>query len=278
MNFQNYKLTFMRIRLLIIVAALFFGGGQLIAQVVTVTPGAFKSKDTITIEVDVTGTDVAGIEPLYIWAFLNMPENPVAQSAPNGVPGGNGSWNSSNEAMKMTKVGPNKWKFGMRPTVFFAEVPANIVQIGFLVKAKDGGGTPEKKTKNLAVTPDPLIFKEVENRVFPPKADAQDAMSINYNQAKASTINAGRMVVSFAEVAAYEAGGTVQIGTTKTNLPVVKTATTIYGYTFIPNTLFTVPAGKKIAVIKYRFGGKLPGTNDVVYSDWAEYQLPTLTY
>jgi len=264
-------------RIFLVSAGMFLLVMQLLAQTVTVTPAAFKARDTITIEVDVTGTDVAGIEPLYIWAFLDAPMNPNPQPSPNGVTGGNGSWTSSNEAMRMEKVGPNKWRFGMRPTRFFAELPANIVEIGFLVKAKDGSGTPEKKTKNLSIKPDPSVFIETENRVFPPKADAQDVLTINYNQAKASTVNAGRMQVTDVEIAAYTENG-VQIGETKTGLTVRQSGATIYSYSFIPNLLFAPPGTTRIGSIRYRFGGKLPGTNEMVYSEWAEYQLPVLTY
>lgn len=255
--------------------ALLLGMGAM-AQTVTVIPSAFKARDTITIEVDVTGTDVAGIEPLYIWAFLDAPMNPNPQPSPNGVPGGNGSWTSSNEALKMEKVGPNKWQFGMRPTRFFAELPANIVEIGFLIKAKDGSGTPEKKTKNLSVKPDPSVFVETENRVFPPKADVQDVVTINYNQTKATTVNAGRMQVSTVEIAAYDENGT-QIGETKTGLSVRQTDVRVYSHSFIPNVMFS-PGAVRIASIRYRFGGLLPGTTDTVFSEWAEYQFPVLTY
>ncbi|MGE9311884.1 hypothetical protein ACLOAU_09565 [Niabella sp. CJ426] len=249
------------------------------AQTFTVSPGSFKAKDSITITMDVTGSTLEGKAPLYIWAFLNNPPNPVSQGSPNGVVGGNGSWTSSNETLKMKSLGNNKWEFGLRPTTFFAESVANIVEIGFLVKTKDGSA----QSRDLSLRPDPAVFNETQFRVFPPKVAKEDVVTINFNQSLASSINSQRMQVDVVEVAAYNvliSGNNVtetQVNTTKSFSSVSRSGTN-YSYSFLPSIVFGSAYLNSITRIKYRFGGKIPGNTTTVFSDWATYDFSTLTY
>lgn len=242
---------------------------------VTTDPIAFKARDSITITVDLSGTKFDGQTQLYMWAFLNGPANPFPQSEPKGVSGGNGSWGASNEALKMKSLGNGKWQFGMRPTTFFAESVANVIEIGFLVKTKDG----TIQTDNIYLRPDPVVFKETEFRVFPPKADASDVVTLNYNQDLASSVETSRVNISEVQIAAFKEndGVDVQVDVTKTATNLVK-ANKLYSFSLVPASFFTIPANTQIKKIKYRFGGSLVGATGKVYSDWATYDFSTLTY
>src|SRR5215212_4546615 len=107
---------------------------QTSGAVVTTIPSSFTAEDQVKIIVDVSNVpNLKDREPLYMWTW--EPGDPAP---------GNGGWDNSNEARKMTKEGPNKWSFTMTPTQYYGKTPAEITQISFLVKAKDGNG--DRKT------------------------------------------------------------------------------------------------------------------------------------
>jgi hypothetical protein len=71
-----------------------------------------------------------------------------------------GSWNSSSDAMRMTrsKTNPNVYYFAMVPTTFYAVSASEVYDKGFsfLAKAKDGAdaGKGEMKSEDLSIKPE----------------------------------------------------------------------------------------------------------------------------
>lgn len=105
--------------------------------------------------------------PLYIWAW-----NPNEDRATvNGLDVTNGTWNSSNENLKMNQDpdNPNLWYFDFvgASMAEFYQVPAATIYaqgIDFLVKEKNGAppDLPEQKSPDLNIIPEPLgCFEKV---------------------------------------------------------------------------------------------------------------------
>ncbi|MFN0202946.1 MAG: hypothetical protein ACKVTZ_15590 [Bacteroidia bacterium] len=128
------------------------------AQKVTTEPSLFSPTESVKIIVDLTQCErpqlVGNAGPLYIWTWL-----------PKDPPGGNGSWTDSNESLKMTDEGNNKWSFTMTPTNFYQATEDEVYEkdIYFLVKADNGSGgvNGEDKTEDLTLKVDPLTCKKM---------------------------------------------------------------------------------------------------------------------
>jgi hypothetical protein len=136
---------------------------------VDISPKGFTAEDRITITVDVAGTVLDGVEPLYIWAWV-----------PGCCGADNGEWNNSNEANKMTKVRANVWSISFVPTAFYKKNAGEIGEIGFLVKAKDGSG--DKKTQDMGSKVESLVYVPKKIRVFPSQFTQDDVITIIYDQ------------------------------------------------------------------------------------------------
>ena len=151
--------------LILMIAAPCWVFSQTSGAVVTKTPSSFTAEDVVKIVVDVSNVpNLAGKEPLYIWTW-----NP-SDAAP-----GNGAWDNSNEARKMVKEGPNKWSWTMTPTQYYGKTPAEITQISFLVKAKNGNGDLKTDDINLVVAP--LIYVPTAFRTFPKVVGQREAIT-----------------------------------------------------------------------------------------------------
>ncbi len=160
---------------------------QTSGAVVTVEPSSFTAEDQIKITVDVSAVgNLAGIEPLYIWAWV-----PNVGDAPNG------QWTNSNEDHRMTREADNVWSFRLVPSEFYGLPPGRIRQMGFLVKAKDGTG--DRKTDDNILTVDPLEFTPSVFRTFPARFTQDDIVTIYYDQ-KLDTANGGTGVRTLSEV------------------------------------------------------------------------------
>lgn len=224
----------------IFVLLLLLGSSKAFSQV-TITPSTFTAEDEITIRVDLSATPLAGIEPVYIWAFI-----------PNG--GGdaltNGSWTNSDERAKLTKVSANIFEYKLVGTTAFGKSPAELKTLGFLIKSKDGG----KQTVNFEPYKfDPLVYVPTQFRVFPIKVGQNDMMNIFMDPTLASEDIYKRMIATTISIGVYDSDN-VQVGTDKTGT-VTKTPEGFYSFAFIPTRLFTIPAGTKITKVKFKFIG-----------------------
>ena len=219
---------------------------------VTISPSTFTAEDEITIRVDLSATPLAGIEPVYLWAF---------------IPGGggdaltNGSWTNSDEKAKFTKVSANIFEYKLVGTTAFGKSPAELKTLGFLVKSKDGG----KQSADFGPFKfDPLVFSATQFRTFPAKVGQNDMISIFMDPKLASDELVKRMTASTISVGVYDSNGS-QVGTDKTGT-VTKTPEGFYSFAFIPTRLFTIPSGTKITKVKFKFIGTGRDANGISIS------------
>jgi hypothetical protein len=237
---------------------------QTSGAVITTIPSSFTAEDQVKIIVDVSNVpNLKDREPLYIWTW-----NP-GDPAP-----GNGSWDNSNEGRRMTKEGPNRWSWTITPTSYYGKSPAEISQLSFLVKAKDGNG--DRKTDDINLPVAPLVFIPAAFRVFPKFVSKNDVITFYLDQALATDITTQRMTPISAKVAVF--AGAVQVDVEKT-VTLTPQATRLYRYSFLPTRLFNVPAATQLTRMRviFRGKGKDANGNDIdVESPAFEYGLDDL--
>lgn len=224
---------------------MFAGWSYLQAQtsgaVVTTIPSSFTAEDQVKIIVDVSNVpNLKDKEPLYIWTW-----------EPSDASPGNGSWDNSNEARKMTKEGPNKWSWTITPTQYYGKTPAEITRISFLVKAKDGSG--DKKTDDIRLAVAPLVFVPTAFRVFPKIISKSDVITIVLDQALATDINTQRMTPQQAKISVL--AGNTQIDVEKI-VNLTPQGTKLYSCSFLPTKLFTIPNNTLLTKMRVTFKGK----------------------
>lgn len=217
---------------------------------VTFSPATFTAEDEVTITLDVTGTPLEGANDVYVWAFSN-----------DGVGGGkdastNGQWTSSSEDAKMTKTATNIFTFKFTGTTLFGQSPAELINFGFLGKAKDGSKqTPDYKPFKF----DPLVFTASQFRIFPAKLDYTDMATVYFHQNLATDINLQRMTNIKVNLSFYnEAGDPVG---SKQGIATVKESAILFSYSFMPDRVVTIPAGIKLGKFSYQFTGTVKDAN-----------------
>jgi hypothetical protein len=210
---------------------------------VKTTPSSFTVEDSITLEVDLTNSpDMAGKDEVYIWIFAN--------GSINGDVNADAEWTNSKEKAKMTKIGPNKFRFGFIPLTMWPNIaPADLKEFAFLVKVKDGS----KQTDNSARFPiDPLTFTEATYLSFPDKVGEDDVITIYFNQLLATDVTEQRMTPSTITINAISQTD-VPVGTPLTGT-LVNEGNKRYSFTFIPTRSFgRTPGG--IKKLTYRING-----------------------
>ena len=186
--------------IVVLIGLVVSANAQTSGAVITTIPAGFTAEDDVKIIIDVSAVgNLAGVEPLYIWTWY--PSEPLP---------GNGSWTNSDPSRILTREGPNKWSITMKPTDYYSRTPAEIDQIKFLVKAKDGTG--DKKTNDIALTVEPLTFTPTVNRVFPSKPGKDDIVTVYLHQDLATDIHVQRMMPTGVEIAIYDQNNSVILG------------------------------------------------------------------
>lgn len=219
---------------------------QTSGAVITTSPASFTAEDEVKIIIDVSAVgNLAGKEPLYMWTWF-----------PSEPPPGNGQWTSSAEERKLTKEGDNKWSVTLKPTDFYGKTPAEIPQIKFLVKAKDGSG--DAKSDDIIINVEPLIFIPKVNRVFPKNVGKDDIVTIYLDQTLATSTELQRMTPSDIELSVYNVA--TQLGTNLV-FPLKKQGEKLYSYSFIPARLVELSSGGNITRIDYKFKGTMLDIN-----------------
>ena len=214
---------------------------QTSGAVVTTIPSSFTAEDQVKIIVDVSNVpNLKDREPLYIWTWEPGDPSP-----------GNGGWDNSNEGRKMVKEGPNKWSWTMTPTQYYGKTPAEITQISFLVKAKDGSG--DRKTDDIKLAVAPLVFTASTFRVFPKFVSKNDVITFFLDQALATDLTTQRMTPVSAKITVFAGATQVDVEKTVTLTP---QATRLYSYSFLPTKLFTIPAATQLTKFRVIFKGK----------------------
>lgn len=233
-----------------ILSVLFFmmaGFSYLQAQtsgaVVTTIPSSFTAEDAVKIIVDVSKVgNLKGKEPLYVWTW-----------EPNDPPlaGGNGGWDNSNEGLKMTKEGTDKWSFTMTPSTFYAKAPGLITKISFLVKAKSGNG--DAKTDDIHLDVAPLVYTPSVLRTFPKIVGQNEVITFFLDQNLATDVTTQRMTPASAKIWLYAGADSVDVSKV---IPVTKQSEKVYSGSFFPPKLFVIPANKIITRMRVVFLGK----------------------
>jgi hypothetical protein len=214
---------------------------QTSGAVVTTVPSSFTAEDVVKVIVDVSNVpNLKDKEPLYIWTW-----------EPGDASPGNGAWDNSNEARKMVKEGPNKWSWTFTPTQYYAKSPAEITQISFLVKAKNGNG--DLKTDDIKLTVSPLVFTPSAFRVFPKFVSKRDVITFYLDQALATDLTTQRMLPVEAKIAVF--AGNTQIDAEKT-VTLTAQGAKLYSYSFLPTKLFNIPAATVLTRMRVIFKGK----------------------
>ena len=175
-----------RILLLAITCAAFqFAHGQ----AAYIQPSPTGKNDTITLYINIAATTDGNMnsgmnarlndhpdDSVYLWTW--SPAGPVA---------GNGSWDNSNEALRMTKVGDKLYSIRFKPTSFYGVDATQFFTLGIscLAKLKNGneyaGDYPgEAKTEDLRVNIIPRLCDDMYC-VFPEIAKKNDYLSITYD-------------------------------------------------------------------------------------------------
>jgi hypothetical protein len=134
------------------------------AQKAWLEPGGtdFNPEDSARIYVNIANCERQTLlnfaDDVYLWTW-----SPSENAGPYKL----GSWNSSNDALKMTRTAdPNVYYYAMIPTEFYATGASDVYEKGFsfLAKAKDGSdqGAGEMKTEDLSIKPEkpgvPKVF------------------------------------------------------------------------------------------------------------------------
>ncbi|NEV94149.1 T9SS type A sorting domain-containing protein [Psychroflexus sp. YR1-1] len=104
----------------------------------TITPSTFEQNEEITISVSDVDPGIWGVTDVYLWAWYKNSSGTQSDSPTNG------DWTNSSESQKMTDNGDGTYSYTMTPTTFYNA--NDIVEIGMLVKAKNGTG--DKKTQD----------------------------------------------------------------------------------------------------------------------------------
>jgi 1,4-alpha-glucan branching enzyme len=123
-----------------------FSLSQVQSASLAITPEPFNEDESITLKFSGISPSQWGVTDVYLWAWYF--KNGVVSGGPDV---GNGDWNNSNEALKLTNNGDGTYSFSLTPDTFFNDT--GITQMGVLVKAKDGGdqGSGERKTQDFLI-------------------------------------------------------------------------------------------------------------------------------
>jgi hypothetical protein len=213
---------------------------------------SFSFTEPITLVVDVSGVPaLVGLDAIYIWGFIQK-----CCDAPN-----NGAWTNSNEANRMTKVRDNVWSYTMPSVKSFMgasykqakdaakanEREETQTRFGFLVKGKDGSGSPEKKSGDIEVAFTGPVYIKVKFENFPINPAQSDVLTLVYNQDKEDV----EAMKGVSEVYLHAIADLVGGGTKEHEEAVKLTKNgTRYATTFIPEQFFALMPGQSISRIR----------------------------
>lgn len=153
------------------------------AQTIWVEPAQVDPNQPVKLYVNVALTTCPnlGNGDVYLWTW--MPSESLSS-------GGNGAWDASNPAHKMTNEGNNIWSFTFPSlTSFYNVTPAQITGLAFLVKRQNGveAGvcTGEAKSEDfflpLSLTDAPVLYAADDLDLFP--NPTSDRLTIAFSQA-----------------------------------------------------------------------------------------------
>lgn len=166
------------------------------AQVAWTEPAQINFNNPVKLYVDLDETTCPNLGQgnVYIWTW---------KPSENHTSGGNGTWDNSNEAHKMTAEGNNVFSITFTPTVhgFYNVTPQVAIAngFGFLIK-RDNGNTSgvcsgEAKTEDITLPIVAVTTKEVlpesSIRLFPnPVTTGQINLDVKDDELKGQTMEA----------------------------------------------------------------------------------------
>lgn len=244
------------------------------------SPTAADEEMTLFIDVAQTSTGLKAmleahpeeVDNVYLWSW--MPAEPV---------GGNGTWNSSNEARKLTHVSGLLFSVTFIPVEYYGVDGPTFFSNGIscLAKLKDGNAYPddgvgEAKTQDLHIDIVPKLCDNVYC-VFPQLAKAEDFVSITYDntqETNAAMQNIGadecylyfRVEQDLFTGAYYQQDQTIAVTIPALKMKPVAGEPGKFRLTFIPSDFFDgiIPEGFDINTIK--FFALRPGVTYPVFS------------
>jgi hypothetical protein len=167
------------------------------AQAAYIQPSPTGKNDTITLYINVAATTDGSNnnalnamlndhpdDSVYIWSW--MPAEPTV---------GNGQWENSNQALKMTKVSDKLYSIRFKPTSFYGVDATSFFTKGISCLAKlkngkeyDGLYPGEAKTEDLKINIIPRLCDELYC-IFPEIAKTDDYLSITYDNNQETNAN-----------------------------------------------------------------------------------------
>jgi len=243
------------------------------AVIVKTSPEEPTAVDEVTLTVEFTCPEYSawGTEDIYLWVWSPKQGEPVglpdmfpdATNVPTTNGTGDRPWQNSNEFLKMTKIGTNKYQYVFTPTVLFKLNPSDLRSMGFLCKPKNGGGygDPDKKTNDQEIKFKSLEFLDELGRTFPATVSAEDIITIYFNQGVAD--NAAFAAFDgnlFMTITAYNDNDAAGQATVLPGRKVMKGNIPEHTFTLIPLRHLDVsglPQGKKVNKLKYIFHNQL---------------------
>lgn len=241
--------------------------------IVKTVPEEPTAVDEITLTVEFTCPEYLawGTEDIYLWVWSPKQAEPVglpdmfpeATDVPTTNGTGDRPWQNSNEYLKMTKIGTNKYQYVFTPTILFKLNPSDLRSMGFLCKPKNGGGygDPDKKTTDQELKFKSLEFLDELGRTFPATVSANDIVTIFFNQGVAD--NAAFAAFNgnlFITITAYNDNQPVGQASVLPMRRVLKGNIPEHSVTLIPAKHLdtsNLPAGKKVNKLIYYFHNQL---------------------
>lgn len=256
-------------------------GATLSAQVAYVLPSPTDANEEITLYIDINqsseGTQNNALksilidnpdEDVYLWSW--QPAEPVV---------GNGSWNDSNEELKLTKISDLLYSITFVPTEFYGIDGAQLFSNGIscLAKLKDGNAFSgeydgEAKTEDISID---IIPRLCDRRIciFPEVRQEDDYLTITYdnNQEEIAGLqNMGNddcyvyLVARITNFVFYEFAPSAEVtNTPELKLEPIPGQPGMFRTTIIPRDLFSqIPPDQKIKDLVYRIlrpGFSYPG-------------------
>ncbi|MDP4183911.1 MAG: hypothetical protein Q8862_01960 [Bacteroidota bacterium] len=221
--------------------------------------------ENVTITFDVTGTAVAGLTDVYLWAWSSELGSP--SEALIDYEGGSSSWGNISPNAKLTPVEGTTNKFQLKfpitvtrngATVTFnnmadlfgvSATPGKLKEVGFLLRDVTGNKqTPGDKKTSIKLKA--LAFEESLFRTFPSGVSNKDIVTVYYNQNLATNPKEQVMSNIMVSVTLVDADGNTVVAMSE---PVATTPDRDgeFAFTYLPSKLVDpFPEGKSVSDIK----------------------------
>ncbi len=259
------------------------------AQKAYVLPSPTGANDLIKLYIDVNQSTENGLKAI-LQAFPEEVDNVYIWTwNPSEAVAGNGSWNSSNDALKLTHEGNLLFSIQFVPTTFYGvDGPTFFARgISCLAKLKDGNAhgdlsVGEAKTEDINVTIIPKLCDELYC-LFPQQGKPEDFISITYDNNKETNPNlqnltADEVYLYIRAVTDVFNGGpeyATQANTSSTPVLKMRPVTGEPGHfrlTIIPDDFFSALLNPNQEILKLRFTVVKPGfthpPQSVPYKDY----------